>query len=139
MLLSHKPHLGVGAYQEEGWAWPGPRAGVAAAPARCAQQPRRPQGCRRECSQVLLTGRTAHVAQSHVSIAVVPKHKPEQRDCRVSRKHWARWDIPSALQEKGLGLQGDFENGSFSGVFAPIIHRTNSNLKIVLFSALSSF
>lgn len=97
MFLSHKPPLGAGL--PGGWAWPGTRAGACSAGQGRPAAPEAP-GLPPEPSQVLLTSRTAHVAQSRVSIAVVPKHKPEQRDCRVSRKHWARWDIQCAPGER---------------------------------------
>lgn len=63
---------------------------------------------------------TAHSTEDRVSIAVALKHKkPSNVTARVSRKYWAGWNIPSALQEKRFGTAREFENGKLLGCICP--------------------
>lgn len=97
------------------------------------------RGRRPERSQVLLTRRTAHIAEDRVSIAVVLKQNPTNVTAWSLENPGQGGTSRVRSRRKDLAPKGTLKMVSFSGVFAPIIHRNNSNLKIVLFSALSSF
>lgn len=62
----------------------------------------------------------AHFAAGRVSIAAALQHKtPSNVTARVSRKHCAGWNIPSALQEELWGTPRDSEDGALLGRICP--------------------
>lgn len=105
-----------------------PRAGGQGSALRAA--PARP-----EPSQVLLT--LARSTEGRVAMAVAQTQNPKRRS---GPRKPARGGIRRVRPgREDLASPGTSKMVSFSGVFAPIIRRNNSNLKIVLFSVLSSF